>query len=71
MSKGPNLSAIIEMMQSNQDFSLTQAQYQHSTGAPLPKERSYTEKRSAVARCAKEHGFRVEVIPETIQFIKM
>lgn len=70
MATRPNLSGIEEMMRSNKDFSLTSVQYEHSTGIPLPKDKSYTEKRSAVAKCARQHGFRVEVVPATIQFIK-
>lgn len=70
MAGKPNLAGIEEMMQSNMDFSMTLTQYECSTGIPLPKEKSYTEQRSAVARCAKRNGFRVKVVPTTIQFIK-
>lgn len=58
-------------MQAGEDFSLTRTQYCDSTGAALPKEKYYTEHKSAVARCAEKNGYRVEVVPEIIRFIKI
>ena len=71
MAKRPDFSRIKKTMQAGEDFSLTRAQYASSTGASLPKEKYYTENKSAIARCAEANGFRVEVVPEIIRFIKV
>lgn len=71
MAARPDFSKIEKTMQVGEDFSLTRAQYSSSTGRTLPKEKYYTERKSAVARCAEAHGYRVEVVPEVIRFIRI
>lgn len=67
----PNLEKIKEMLEKNEDFSLTAEQYKRKTGLDIPKEKSYTENRSAVAKEAERHGFQVEVVTEIIKFKKI
>lgn len=69
--KHPDLKEIKKLLEKNQDFSLTAAQYKRQTGADIPKGKSYTEKRSAVAKEAEKYGFQVEVVPEIIKFKKI
>lgn len=71
MAGKPDFSGIGKSMKAGEDFSLTKTQYLISTGKSLPLDRSYTEKRSAVARFAKEHGYCVQVVPEVIRFIRI
>lgn len=69
--KNPKLGKIINLMERGADFDLTNQQYKTKTGAEFPKSKSYAEKRSAVARTAKEYGFQIEVIPQKIKFRKL
>ena len=71
MASRPDFKRIEKTMLGGEDFSLTRAQYSTSTGKALPKEKYYTERKSAVARCAEAHGYRIEVVPEGIRFIKI
>ena len=41
------------------------------TGIDIPKSKYYTEKRSAVAKRAKEYGYTLTVIPERLVFSKL
>ena len=68
--KRPNLKAIIKMMESGGNFTLTSQQYKSKTKADFPKDKSYAEKRSSVAKKAAMYGYRIEVIPQKINFIK-
>lgn len=70
MAKHPDLSGIEKMLRSGEDFSLTSSQYEKSTGSPIPKYRYYAEHRSAVAKRAESFGYRVEVVPAVIRFIR-
>lgn len=70
MSK-PNLEKIIQMMDRGSNFELTSQQYKKKTNADFPKDKSYAEKRSAVAKIAHKHGYRIEVIPQQIKFLKV
>lgn len=65
----PDLDPIIKLMRCGKDFELTSQQYKKKTKADFPKDKSYAEKRSAVAKRAAEHGYRIEVIPQRIRFI--
>ena len=64
----PDLSRIIYMMEKQERFELTDVQYRRNTGADIPKDKSYTEKRSAVAKKAKEYGYEIEVVPKRVIF---
>lgn len=69
MSKNPDLTEIEKQMEKGETFELTTEQYLLSTGINLPQNKSYTENRSAVAKVARVHGFRIRV-EEKIIFIK-
>ena len=64
--KRPNLDKILDLLQSNQEFSLTESQYLKSTGATLPKQTYYLKNNSALSKIAKEYGFIIEVKERTI-----
>ena len=66
----PNLLQIIELLEKGKDFELTNQQYKKKTEADFPKDKSYAEKRSAVAQIAAKYDYRIEVIPQRILFIK-
>ena len=66
--RNPDLSKIVGLLEKQEEFELTDIQYKRKTGAEIPKDKSYTEKRSAVAKKAKEYGFEIEVIPKRIIF---
>ena len=70
MSKRPVLDGIKKRMTKGKDFQLTRTQYIQSTGIDIPQDKSYTEKRSAIAKVANENGYEVEVIEEIIKFRK-
>ena len=55
-------------MESGEDFTLSRPEYLKLTGVDIPQDKSYTEKRSAVAKRAKECGYVLEVIPEQLVF---
>lgn len=70
MPRHPKLGGLIKRMLKGNDFQLTRTQYIQSTGVDIPQDKSYTEKRSAVAKAADENGYVVEVIEEVIRFRK-
>jgi len=67
----PKLDIIKEKIMNGKDFELTRAQYYSLTGADIPQNKNYTEKRSAVAKLAREFEYEVIIIPERIQFKKI
>lgn len=71
MSKKPNLKSLESFFEKGKDFELTDAQYEKKTGAPLPKGKSYTTKKSALAKEANCHGYFLEVIEKKVLFKKM
>ena len=66
----PNLDLVIKMFEKGKTFRITRAEYIKLTGADIPQQKSYTEKRSAVAKRAHDFGYDVEVIPEVLIFNK-
>ena len=71
MAGRPKLDKIVERMERGKDFTITRPEYIAITGIDLPQDKSYTEKRSAVAKRAKECGYAIEVIPEKLVFRKV
>lgn len=55
----PNFDRIITQLDSGQSFSLTNSQYKKSTGFDIPKSTWYLLNQSAVAKRAKEHGYKL------------
>ena len=70
MGKRPKLDKIILKMERGNDFVLSRNQYLNLTGVDTPQDKSYTERRSAVAKCAEKHGYYITVIPERLEFKK-
>ena len=71
MSTRPNLIQIEKRMQNGKNFTLTRADYIKLTGVDIPQDKYYTERRSAVARRARDNGYVIEVIPEKLVFKKV
>ena len=66
--KKPKLDEIEKELRKGRNFSLTDEQYLAKTGAQFPQRKSYAQRNSAVAKKAREYGFRVVVIPKIIKF---
>ncbi len=67
----PKFDTIIKMMEGGKSFELTSQEYKKKTGADFPKDKSYAERRSAMAKRAKAYGYSLEVIPLHIKFKKI
>ena len=65
-----NLQNLFPLFEANESFSLTESQYEKSTGRPLPKGYYYLKNKSALAKIAKEHGFVIEIQEKTVCFKK-
>ncbi|MBE6591471.1 MAG: hypothetical protein E7646_05465 [Ruminococcaceae bacterium] len=61
-----NFEKIIPLFEAKQDFSLTESQYEKCIGKPLPKDYYYLKNKSAFAKEAKKHGYRVEIKEKTV-----
>ncbi|MBR0210900.1 MAG: hypothetical protein IJQ46_00725 [Oscillospiraceae bacterium] len=70
MAKHPKLENLDGLFNSENRFELTDKQYEKKTGAPLPKDARYLLKESALARKAREQGFRIELIEKRVIFTK-
>jgi hypothetical protein len=62
----PNFEGLIPLFEANEEFSLTESQYQRSVGKALPKDGYYLKNKSALAKEAKKHGYYVEVKERTV-----
>lgn len=67
----PSFEKIIPLLEAKKNFSLTEKQYEESTGARLPKENHYLQNKSALSRIAKEYGFEVEVQERIVSLRKV
>ncbi len=67
----PNLEQIETRLNVGKEFYLTRQEYIKLTGADIPQNKYYTETKSAVAKRAKNYGFKVVIIPEIIKFEKL
>ena len=67
----PKLDLIEREMAKGKDFVLTDEQYLDKTGAPFPQRKSYAQNKSAVAKLALRHNYRIVVIPKEIWFERM
>ncbi|MDE6774709.1 MAG: hypothetical protein K2J37_00140 [Ruminococcus sp.] len=66
----PKLEEVIKLLESGEQFSLTDSQYKKKTGLNIPKNNTYLVKKSAVARKAKEYGYKLVLQERTILFEK-
>ena len=67
----PDLTKVRKMLESGEEFSLTEKQYLKKTGTTIPKDGYYLTHRSAVARVAQANGYSIEVQERTILFRKV
>ena len=68
--KKPKLGIIEELLAKGKPLTLTDAQYEKKTGAPLPKEKSYLLYRSALSKLCKKYGYHIKLQEKTITLIK-
>lgn len=66
MGRHPNLKALTSLFESGKNFELTDAQYEKKTGVPLPKDKNYIIKKSALSREADKYGFCLEVVEKKV-----
>lgn len=66
----PKLDKIIKMLESGEEFSLTDSQYKRKTGLKIPKNNTYVVKNSAIAKKAKEYGYKLVLQERTLTFEK-
>ena len=64
MGNRPNLNELDILFNKGTNFRLAGRQYEEKTGASLPKDKSYTKHKSALAARAKEYGYRIVAIEE-------
>lgn len=57
------LGAIEAMLKNGKAFELTEEQYRANTGCNFPQDPNYIVARSAIARIAKEYGYKLEFVP--------
>lgn len=62
----PNFDTMVNLLESGQDFSLTEKQYFQHTGATLPKDPYYLKNNSALSKIATEYGYYITVTERTI-----
>lgn len=70
MAKKPNFNKLKKLFEANEDFELTDAQYERKTGVALPKDKYYTKTKSALANIAKEYGYYIDVIEKRVILIR-
>lgn len=61
---------LLPLFEAKEDFSLTEKQYEKSTGKPLPKGYYYLKNKSALANLAKKYGYIIEIKEKTLCLIK-
>ena len=64
----PKLDKIIKQLDAGETFSMTNSQYKKSTGLDIPKDTGYLVRKSAVAKMARERGFKIVVHEREISF---
>lgn len=66
----PKFDKLFPLFEANENFSLTEKQYEKSTGAALPKDYYYLKNRSAFSKLAKKYGYVVEINEKTVSLRK-
>ena len=64
--KKPIFEKLLPLLESGEEFSLTETQYLQKTGATLPKNIYYLKNNSAFSKKAKEYGYDITVKEKTI-----
>lgn len=66
-----NFERLIPLFEANEEFSLTESQYQKSVGKSLPKDYYYLKNKSALANKARKYGYRIEIKEKIVCFKKV
>ena len=61
-----NFEKLTPLFEANQEFSLTESQYEKSVGKPLPRDYYYLKNKSALANKARKYGYYIEIKEKTI-----
>lgn len=69
--KKPNLEKLLPLLESGEEFSLTETQYLQKTGATLPKDIYYLKNKSALSKKVKEYGYCILIKEKTISLKKI
>ena len=59
--KKPNFENLLPLLESGNEFSLTESQYEESTGATLPKNFYYLKNKSSFSKKVKEYGYCITI----------
>jgi len=70
MSNKVDFSKFLPLLESNEEFSITEKQYLKNTGREMPKDTYYLKHTSALSRKAEKYGYSIEVNERTIIFKK-
>jgi len=65
-----NFEKLIPLFEANEEFSLTESQYEKNVGKALPKDFYYLKNNSALAKVAKEYGYKLTVEERIVCFKK-
>ena len=66
MSNKVDFSKFLPLLESNEEFSITEKQYLKNTGWEMPKDTYYLKNHSALSKKAQEYGYSIEVNERTI-----
>ena len=66
MSNKVDFTKFLPLLESNEEFSITEKQYLKNTGREMPKGTYYLKHSSAFAKEAKKYGYLIEVNERTI-----
>ena len=66
MSNKVDFSKFLPLLESNEEFSITEKQYLKNTGRDMPKDTYYLKNSSALSKKAQEYGYSIEVNERTI-----
>jgi hypothetical protein len=61
MAKKMELNELDDLFSCGHDFELTESEYKRRVGKDMPKQESYIEKKSPIARKAEAYGYSVKV----------
>ena len=61
-----NFEKLIPLFESNEEFSITESQYEKSVGKSLPKDYYYLKNKSALSNEAKKYGYCIEIKEKTV-----
>lgn len=64
MGKLPKLSELNYLFEKGEEIQLSGRMYEEKTGVPLPKDKSYIIKSSALSRWVKEKGYEIIEVQE-------